>query len=61
MCQHQPQCPDWSAPDHLAARIVADQPGQGWSLLSSSEVTLMVGPAATFRLAGQDPARRGRP
>jgi hypothetical protein len=33
MCQHQPRCRDWPAPDHLAARIVADQPGQGWSLL----------------------------
>ncbi|HEX3960925.1 MAG TPA: DUF5999 family protein [Trebonia sp.] len=33
MCQHQPRCPEWTAPDHLAARIVADQPGQGWSLL----------------------------
>ena len=25
MCQHQPRCPEWPAPDHLAARIVADQ------------------------------------
>jgi hypothetical protein len=33
MCQHQPRCPKWPAPDHLAARLVADQPGQGWSLL----------------------------
>lgn len=33
MCQHQPRCPVWRAPDHSAARIVADQPGQGWSLL----------------------------
>ena len=32
MCQHQPRCPQWPAPDHLAARIVADQPGQSWSL-----------------------------
>jgi Family of unknown function (DUF5999) len=33
MCQHQLRCPEWRAPDHLAAQIVADQPGQGWSLL----------------------------
>jgi NADPH-dependent 2,4-dienoyl-CoA reductase/sulfur reductase-like enzyme len=33
MCQHQPRCPEWDASDRLAARIVADQPGQGWSLL----------------------------
>jgi len=38
MCQHQPRCPDWSAPDHLAARIVADQPGQGWSLLCNGVI-----------------------
>lgn len=25
MCQHQPRRPEWSAPDHLAKRIVADQ------------------------------------
>jgi hypothetical protein len=33
MCQHQPGCPDWLAPDRMAARIVAGQAGQGWSLL----------------------------
>jgi hypothetical protein len=33
MCQHEPRCPEWSAPDRLAARILATQPGQGWSLL----------------------------
>ena len=38
MCQHQPQCPEWPAPDHLAARIVADQPGQGWSLLCNGVI-----------------------
>ena len=38
MCQHQPRCPDWPARDHLAARIVADQPGQGWSLLCNGVV-----------------------
>jgi hypothetical protein len=38
MCQHQPQCPEWTAPDHRAARIVADQPGQGWSLLCNGVI-----------------------
>jgi hypothetical protein len=40
MCQHHPQCPQWSAPDHLAARIVADHPGQGWSLLCNGVILL---------------------
>jgi hypothetical protein len=38
MCQHQPRCPEWHASDHLAARIVADQPGQGWSLLCNGVI-----------------------
>lgn len=38
MCQHQPRCPQWSAPDHLAARIVADHPAQGWSLLCNGVI-----------------------
>ncbi|HEX6449728.1 MAG TPA: DUF5999 family protein [Trebonia sp.] len=38
MCQHQPRCPGWRAPDHIAARIVADQPGQGWSLLCNGVI-----------------------
>jgi Family of unknown function (DUF5999) len=38
MCQHQPRCPEWPAPDHLAARIVADQPRQGWSLLGNGVI-----------------------
>jgi hypothetical protein len=38
MCQHQPWCPEWPAPDHLAARIVADQPRQGWSLLCNGVI-----------------------
>jgi hypothetical protein len=38
MCQHQLRCPEWSAPDHLAARIVADQPRQGWSLLCNGVI-----------------------
>jgi Family of unknown function (DUF5999) len=38
MCQHHPQCPQWSAPDHRAARIVADHPGQGWCLLCNAVI-----------------------
>lgn len=38
MCQHQPRCPQWPAPDHLAARIVADHPAQGWSLLCNGVI-----------------------
>ena len=38
MCKHQPPCPEWAAPDHLAAQIVADQPGQGWSLLCNGVI-----------------------
>ena len=40
MCHHQPRCPRWQAPDHLAARIVSDQPGQGWSLLCNGVIVL---------------------
>jgi len=43
MCQHQPRCPDSSAPDHLAARIVADQPMQGWSLLCNGVIVFADG------------------
>jgi len=38
MCQHQPQCPQWRQPDRFAARIVADRPEQGWSLLCNGVV-----------------------
>ena len=38
MCQHQPRCPEWPASDHLAARMVADQPRQGWSLLCNGVI-----------------------
>jgi len=30
--------PEWPAPDHLAARIVADQPGRGWNLLCNGVI-----------------------
>ena len=38
MCQHKPRCPEWRASDRLAARIIADQPEQGWSLLCNGVV-----------------------
>ena len=38
MCQHLHTCPDAQAPDCMAARVVADQPGQGWSLLCNGVV-----------------------
>ena len=28
MCQYQPQRSEWPAPDHLATRIAANQPGK---------------------------------
>jgi hypothetical protein len=30
--------PEWPTLDHLAARIVADQPGQGWSPLCNGVI-----------------------
>ena len=38
MCQHQPRCPQSPAPDHLAARIVAAHPEQGWSMLCNGVI-----------------------
>ena len=38
MCTHQPQCPDSTAPDHDAARLVASWPEQGWGLLCNGVV-----------------------
>jgi len=38
MCHHQPRCPQWPAPDRLAARTVADHPEQGWSLLCNGVI-----------------------
>ena len=39
MREHQPQCPDATAPDHLAARMVAHHPEQGWSLLCNGVIS----------------------
>lgn len=33
MCQHRPACPDATAPDRDAARVVVAHPEQGWSRL----------------------------
>jgi hypothetical protein len=38
MCQHQLRCPQWPAPDRLAARIVAARPEQGWSMLCNGVI-----------------------
>ena len=40
MCQHQPRCPQSRAPDHLAARIAAAHPEQGWSMLCNGVIVL---------------------
>jgi hypothetical protein len=39
MCEHQPRCPDATAPDHIAARVVARHPEQGWSLLCNGVIS----------------------
>jgi hypothetical protein len=39
MCEHQPHCPGATAPDHLAARVVACHPEQGWSLLCNGVIS----------------------
>jgi hypothetical protein len=33
MCSHAPSCPNSSATDAAAARVIADHTEQGWSLL----------------------------
>jgi uncharacterized protein DUF5999 len=37
-CRHWPRCPDAQAFDHVAARVVAPHPEQGWSLLCNGVV-----------------------
>ena len=38
MCTHQPRCPRADDLDHDAARVVANHPEQGWSLLCNGVV-----------------------
>lgn len=38
MCTHEPRCPSAAAPDHTAARVVARQDAQGWSVLCNKVV-----------------------
>jgi len=51
MCSHQPTCPpvtdeaDRPTSVHLTARIVADHPEQGWSLLCNGVVRFSDGGA----------------
>jgi Family of unknown function (DUF5999) len=59
MCHHQPRCPEWSAPDHLAARIVADQPLQGWSLLCNGVIVFDDGGALLPNVCAVIPNRHG--
>jgi hypothetical protein len=59
MCQHQPRCPEWPAPDHLAARIVADQPSQGWSLLCNGVIEFDDGGELLPDSRAVSPDRRG--
>jgi hypothetical protein len=37
-CRHVPPCPSATAPDRLAARIIATHPEQGWSLLCNGVI-----------------------
>lgn len=37
-CEHMPECPAATAPDHDAARPIAAHPEQGWSLLCNGVV-----------------------
>lgn len=36
LCQHTPKCPSADSSDREAAKVVAAQPEQGWSLLCNS-------------------------
>ncbi|HEX6074174.1 MAG TPA: DUF5999 family protein [Micromonosporaceae bacterium] len=38
MCPHRPRCPDATAPDREAARVVAAHPEQGWSRLCNGVI-----------------------
>jgi hypothetical protein len=38
MCIHLPPCPRADRPDRQAARVVAEHPDQGWSLLCNGVV-----------------------
>jgi hypothetical protein len=37
-CTHTPKCPPFAAPDHDAARVIADHHDQGWILLCNGTV-----------------------
>ena len=38
MCTHTPRCPLPDAPDHDAARVIADHSEQGWYLLCGGTI-----------------------
>jgi len=59
MCQHQSRCPQSWEPGGLAARIVADQPEQGWSLLCNG-VVLFDDESVTIASVAAQRARENR-
>ena len=62
MCRHQPRCPQSRAPDHLAARIVAAHPEQGWSMLCNGVIVLTTAANCSPTAAPSSrPPRPGRP
>lgn len=60
MCQHDPRCPEWLAPDRGAARVVAAQPSQGWSLLCNGVVAFDDGGQLFPDARASDQARENR-
>jgi hypothetical protein len=46
-CSHERRCPSATAPDRLAARVVATHPEQGWSLLCNGVIAFEDGGAIT--------------
>jgi uncharacterized protein DUF5999 len=66
MCTHEPRCPSAAAKDHTAARVVARQDAQGWSVLCNKVVVFDdlgellpdgTSVASPLRPAGQDLSR----
>ena len=51
MCTHVPPCPSADAPDHAAARVVAHDYANGWSLLCNEVVVFDDGGELIERVA----------
>lgn len=64
-CNHHPQCPPAHAHDRLAAKVIADHPEQGWSLLCNGVIAFDDGgaiiPVPTARAALALISRPGGP